>query len=73
MTGISLNSFNIALAKFQLQGCTAVSKAVENDWVQIILLDNCFQLLADPVGFHGPSAVIGNHQIMDADASITES
>ena len=73
MTGIALNSFYIALAKFQLQGCTAVSKTVENDWVQIILLDNYFQLLADPVRFNGPSAVIGNHQIMDVGASITDS
>lgn len=47
MSGISLDSFNISTIQFQLIGNTAVSKTVENNRWEIIVLNQLLQWLPD--------------------------
>ena len=61
---VALDSFDIALAQFQLQGCTAVPQTVKDHRVQKIFLDQLVEHLVDDALLIGPSVDLGDYQII---------
>lgn len=61
---IALDSFDIALAQFQLQGCAAVPQTVKDYGTQRIFLNQLIKHLVDDALLIGPSVDLSDYQII---------